>query len=102
MSGKKPAAAKGAKPAATKAKAAAKSARIGARKANVKVHYKVHFYKPKTLEKPRDPKYMRTLPKAVAKKDKFRCVPAVCCERRGGCDYCRLLPHRWSWPAAPA
>lgn len=68
MKGKAPVGAKG------KAAAAAKSARIGARKANVKVHTKVHFYKPKTLELARNPKYARSLPRAVAKKDKFRCV----------------------------
>ena len=75
MSGKKAAPKAGAKAATGakgKAAAAAKSARIGARKANVKVHYKVHFYRPKTLELERKPKYARSLPRAVAKKDKFR------------------------------
>jgi large subunit ribosomal protein L23Ae len=78
MSGKKAAApAKGkagASGAKGKATAAAKAARIGSRKANVKVHYKVHFYKPKTLKLARKPAYARNLPRAVAKKDKFRCV----------------------------
>ena len=74
MSGKKAAPAKGKAPTGAKGKAAAaaKSARIGARKANVKVHYKVHFYRPKTLELARKPTYPRSLPRAVAKKDKFR------------------------------
>ena len=49
---------------AAKAQAAAKATRVGTRVAHRRVHTKVHFYRPKTLELKREPKYLRSLPKA--------------------------------------
>jgi len=73
MSGKS-AASKAAAPKA-KAQAAAKAARVGTAKRQTKIRTKVHFYRPKTLELSRKPKYVRSLPKPVAKAgDKHRIV----------------------------
>lgn len=47
-----------------KAAGAAKAARVGTRTRAVRIHHKVHFYKPKTLALARSPKYARVLPKA--------------------------------------
>lgn len=66
-----------AKPAtASKAKAtsAAKAARVGATKRAVKVHTKVHFYRPKTLELSRRPKYASSLPRTVKKRDSYSII----------------------------
>lgn len=45
-----------------KALKAAKAARVGANEKKVKVYTKVHFYKPKTLVLPREPKYLTSTP----------------------------------------
>ena len=68
-SGPKPAA-KGvpAKAAAGTAAVAAKAARVGTRTRAVRIHHKVHFYKPKTLKLARSPKYARVLPSSRATK----------------------------------
>ena len=99
MSGKKAAApaagkAKGGKALTAKGKAAAaaKAARIGTRHKNVVKRTKVHFYRPHTVTLARTPKYARTLPRAVAKKDKFRWVARTRCAYRGwrGMHFCRV------------
>jgi hypothetical protein len=72
--------AKGAAAASTATAAkAAKAARVGTRSKSVRIHYKTHFYKPKTLKLDRKPKYARALPTSRATKfDKYiivkRCV----------------------------
>lgn len=53
--------------AAAKAQGAAKAARVGAVVRQKKVRTKVHFYRPKTLELSRTPKYLRSLPRAMPK-----------------------------------
>ena len=58
-----------------KAAGAAKAARVGTRTRAVRIHHKVHFYKPKTLKLARAPKYARVLPKSrVTKFDKYAIV----------------------------
>lgn len=78
MSGKKVASGKAApakKEAVAKAAKAAKGARVGATVKKTKVHYKPHFYRPKTLVLARDPKYKRSLPAArVSKFDKYQVI----------------------------
>jgi len=69
--------AKGAAPkaaAAAKAQSAAKATRVGATLRQKKIRTKVHFYRPKTLELSRVPKYVRSLPRAVSKKDKYTVI----------------------------
>lgn len=39
-----------------------------------RVHTKVHFYRPKTLELARKPKYTRALPKVVPKRDSYTVI----------------------------
>ncbi len=67
--------AKAAAPAKGKAAAAAKAARVGSTKRKTRVHYKSHFYRPKTLTLDREPKYKRSLPRQTgAKQDKYRII----------------------------
>jgi large subunit ribosomal protein L23Ae len=58
--------------------AAAKAARVGSRRHSTRIHTKTHFYRPKTLELSRVPKYVRSLPKVkgVSKFDKYRVIKA--------------------------
>ncbi len=58
MSGKKAATTTAVK----KATGAAKAARVGTRKSQTRIHYKPHFYRPRTLELARKPVYPRNLP----------------------------------------
>jgi len=41
-----------------------------------RVHTKVHFYRPKTLQLARKPAYTRALPRAVPKKGKYSVIKA--------------------------
>jgi len=78
MSGKGKTAAKGTA-AGAKAASALKAARIGSRVKSVRVHNKVHFYRPKTQTLARKPRYLRALPAARSVKglaDHFRVIRA--------------------------
>jgi hypothetical protein len=92
----KAAPAKGAAAAGTaKAAGAAKAARVGTRTRAVRIHHKVHFYKPKTLKLARAPKYARVLPKSrVTKFDSYAIVKRCVCAT--GCSLRRCAPGaRW-------
>lgn len=47
---------------------------MGTRTRQVRVHTKVHFYKPKTLILSREPKYVRSLPRTIPKEDKYNVI----------------------------
>jgi large subunit ribosomal protein L23Ae len=57
-----------------KAVAAAKEARVGAVANKARVFTKTHFYRPKTLTLARKPKYVRAVPRATEKRNKYSVI----------------------------